>query len=47
MSRMDGMSNECVYEHFGMCRVDEGKKRGVAEGKRQLLKWFGHMEQME
>ncbi len=28
---MDGMSNESVYEHFGMCHVDEGKKCGVVE----------------
>ncbi len=25
MSRMDGMSNESVYERFGMCHVGEGK----------------------
>ncbi len=37
-----------VYEHFGMCHVSEGKKCGVVEKvKRQMLKWFGHMEQME
>ena len=28
---MDGMSNESVYEHFGMCHVGEGKKCGVVE----------------
>ncbi len=48
MSRMDGMSNESVYKHFGMCLVGEGKKCGVVEEvKRQTLKWFGHMERME
>ncbi len=48
MSRMDGMSNESVYKHFGMCHVGEGKKCGVVEEeKRQTLKWFGHMERME
>ncbi len=48
VSRMDGMSNESVYEHFGMCHVGEGKKCGVVEEvKRQTLKWFGHMERME
>ncbi len=48
VSRMDGMRNESVYEHFGMCHVGEGKKCGVVEkGKRQMLKWFSHMEQME
>ncbi len=48
VSRMDGMSNKSVYEHFGMCHVGEGKKCGVVEKvKRQTLKWFGHMERME
>ncbi len=31
VSRMDGMSNENVYEHFGMCHVGEGKKFEVVE----------------
>ncbi len=45
---MDGVSNECVYERFGMCHVGEGKKCGVVEEvKRQTLKRFGHMERME
>ncbi len=48
VSRMDGMSNESVYEHFGTCHVGEGKKCGVVEAvKRQVLKWVGHMKQME
>ncbi len=48
VSRMDGMNNESVYEHFGMCHVGEGKKCGVVEEvKQQTLKWFGHMERME
>ncbi len=47
MSRMDGVSNESVYERFGMSHVDVGKKCGVVEVKRQTLKWFGHMEQIE
>ncbi len=39
VSRIDGMSNESVYEHFGMCHVGEGKKCGVVEEvKRQTLK---------
>ncbi len=47
VSRMDGMSNESVYERFGMCHVGEGKKCGVVEEvKRQTLKWFGHMKRM-
>ncbi len=45
VSKMDGMSNESVFECFGMCYVGEGKKCGVVEEvKRQTLKWFGHME---
>ncbi len=50
MSRMDGMSNESVYERFGMCHVSEGKKCGVVEEvkvKRHTLKWFGHMGRKE
>ncbi len=48
VSRMDGVSNESVYKHFGMSNVDMGKKCGVVEEvKRQTLKWFGHMERME
>ncbi len=48
MSRMDGVSNESVYERFGMCHVGERKKCGmVEEVKRQMLKWFGHMERIE
>ncbi len=31
VSRMDGVSNENVYEHFGMCHVGEGKKCEVME----------------
>ncbi len=47
MSRMDGVSKESVYERFGISQVGVGKKCGVVEVKRQTLKWFGHMEQME
>ncbi len=44
VSRMDGMNNERVYEHFGMCYVSEGKKcRAVEEVKQQILKWSGNM----
>ncbi len=43
VSRMDGVSNESMYEHFGMSHVDVGKKCGVVEEvKRQTLKRFGH-----
>ncbi len=46
VSRMYGMSNESVYERFGMCRVGEGKKCGVVEEvKGQSLKCFGHMSE--
>ncbi len=31
VSTMDGMNNESVYKHFGMCHVGEGKKCGVVE----------------
>ncbi len=48
VSRMDGVSNESVYERFGMSHVGVRKKCGVVEEvKRQTLKWFGHMERME
>ncbi len=48
VSRMDGMSNESVYERVGMCHVGEGKKCGVVEEvKRQTLKWFGHVQRMK
>ncbi len=33
MSRMDGMSNESVYERFGMCHGGERKKCGVHGGR--------------
>ncbi len=48
VSRMDGMSNESMYEDFEMCHVGEGRKCGVVEEvKRQTLKWFDHVERME
>ncbi len=31
VSRMDGVSNDSVCEHFGVCLVSEGKKCGVVE----------------
>ncbi len=31
VSRMDGMSNESVYDRFGMSHMGEGKKCGVVE----------------
>ncbi len=48
VSRMDGVSNESVYKHFGMSHVGVGKKCVVVEEmKKQTLKWFGHIERME
>ncbi len=47
VSRMDGMSNESVYDHSGMCHMGEVKKCGVVEVKQQTLEWFGHIERME
>ncbi len=47
VSRMDGVSNESVYERFGMCHVGVRKCGVVAEVKQQTLKWFGHMKRME
>ncbi len=45
--RMDGESNESVYNRFGMSSEDEGMKCGVVEGiKRNTQSWFGHMERM-
>ncbi len=31
VNRMNGMRNESVYERFGKCHVDEGKKCGMVE----------------
>ncbi len=48
VSRMDGVSNESVYQCFGMCHMGEGKMCGVVEEvKRQTLMWFGDIERME
>ncbi len=45
--RMDGESNEIVYNRFGMSSKGEGMKGGVVEGvKHNTLRWFGHMERM-
>jgi len=48
VSRLDGESNESVYNRFGMTSRGEGMKCGVVEGvKRSTLRWFGHMERMD
>ncbi len=45
--RMDGESNESVYNRFGMSSKGEGMKCEVVEGvKHNTLRWFGHMERM-
>ncbi len=42
--RMDGESNESVYNRFGMSSKGEGMKHGVVEGvKCNTLRWSGHM----
>ena len=48
VSRLDGESNESVYNRFGMASKGEGMKCGVVEWvKRNTLRWFGHMERMD
>ncbi len=37
VSRMDGMSNESVYERYEMCPGGEGKKCGVVEEESDRL----------
>ncbi len=40
-------SNESVYERCGMRACASGVKCGVVEGgKRNTLRWFGHIERM-
>ena len=47
VNRMDGESNDEVYERFDMASRGEGTKCGVVECvKRNTLRWFGHMERM-
>ncbi len=47
VQRMDGESNERVYNRCGMSSKGEGMKCGVVEGvKCNTLRWFGHMERM-
>ena len=42
------MSNNRVYERFGMSNQGEGMKCGVVEWmKRSTLRWYGHMQRME
>ena len=48
VGRMDGESNERVYERLGMSSKGEGVKCGVVEWvKRNTLRWFGHIERMD
>ncbi len=47
VQKMDGESNESVYNRSGMSSKGEGMKCGVVEGvKHNTLRWFGHMERM-
>ena len=46
-TKKDLISNESVYERFGMESKGEGIKCGVVEWvKRNTLRWFGHVERM-
>ncbi len=43
--KMDGESNESMYNRYGMPSKGEGMKCGVVEGvKCNTLRWFGYME---
>ncbi len=47
MSRWDGLSNQGVYERFGMGGRGSGVGCGVVEWvKRSTLRLFGHIERM-
>ncbi len=48
VSRLDGLSNECVYKRCGMRGRGSGIGCDVVEWmKRNTLRWFGHTERME
>ncbi len=45
--RMNGESNESVYNRFGMSSKGEGMTCRVVDGVRHnILRWFDHMERM-
>ncbi len=47
VSRLDGLSNECVYERCGMRGHGSGMGYNVVEWvKRSTPRWFGHVERM-
>ncbi len=47
LNRMDGESNESVYEKFCMSFKSEGMNCGLVEVvKCRTFKWFGHLERM-
>ncbi len=47
MSRLNGLSNESVYERCGMRGRGSGVQCGVVVWvKRSTLRWFGHIERM-
>ena len=48
VNRMDGESNDEIYERFDVSLKGEGAKCGVVKGvKRNILRWFGHMERID
>ena len=48
VSRLEGESNESVYNRFCMTCKGEGMMCGVVEWiKRNALRWFGHIERMD
>ncbi len=47
VTRLDGESNESVYERCGIESQANGVNCGVGEWmKRSTLRWFGHVEKM-
>ncbi len=48
ISIIERVSNERIYENFGMSEKKEGIKCGVVEWmKRNTLRWYGHVRRME
>ncbi len=48
VTRREGESNESVFERCGMGICASGVKCGVVEWvKRNMLRWFSHMERMK
>ena len=48
ISIVEGVSNERIYENFGMSERKEGMSCGVMEWmKRNTLRWYGHVNRLE